>query len=393
MFWRLKLLLISMVRSILRRVVTKGLWFFDSKHMLVLVIVVMIRLVLYLQADKIGFAKGDLAGQEGDFVASIAEEPKEDHATVDVIFDGFVISGMSVEGRVISEIPRLPFKEYGMECQGYGVLSIPESFGDFDYREYLRHKGIYYVLDIKSITCLQVDSGAPIVRLRRRLVELKNHLIDRIEWVMPEPHSSLLAGVLFGEERVFTEGFSDALRITGTTHIVAASGYNVTLVVMLIDRILMWVRFKLRTRLTVSLVGIWIYSMMSGLSLSIVRASLMLSIVLLIKLMGIQKIFPYIVLLSVAVIVVFVPGALFSVSYQLSMLATLGLVYVHPMFTGDSDGNSERSFWKEYFLTTFVATLATAPVLLVTFGEISFLGLFANVLILPVLESTMLIGG
>lgn len=320
-------------------------------------------------------------------IGRIVDEPKEgsDDVRIRLRSEEYGVD-------LIIKTSRLPFKEYGMICSSFGSIERPRSDGDFNYARYLSHQGVHGVMDVREMRCSDEKPKKIPIKIRYLLIKMKNHLIDRIEQSMPEPSSSLLAGILFGEDRVFQDQFEESLRVSGTTHIVAASGYNVTILILLVDKLLPFL--PRRMRIVVGIGVIWCFTLLSGFSLSVLRATVMLSFVLVGKYLGVVIHLEYIILLMVAVFITVNPGSIFSLSFQLSLSATLGLLYLNPrLFARVVDGGRADGLMKEYLLTTISAILATAPILIYTFGEISLLGILANLFILPVLESTMLMGG
>lgn len=383
-FWKAKLV----------TVLSKLLMFFDNKHYVVVSVAIVIFSLRSLSESGVGEKYLALEKYNGEIVevsGVIVDEPKEDRADVQIVLDKILVDRERVgDLMLLIKAPRVPYKFYGDECEIVGRLEIPDvtDDSDFDYKKYLQRKGIYGVVEIDSITCIRPTNLPVVMLIRRSLVDLRFSLVDRIEMAIPEPQSSLLAGILFGEERVFEETFAESLRLSGTTHIVAASGYNVTLLANLTSRLLFFLHK--RWKIAGSFIVVWLFALFSGFSPSILRAVVMISIVLVMKIIGVQQDKLFGIILSVMLFAVFSPGVLWSLSFQLSFTATIGLIY----FTGllDFSEGPKSTFYSEYIVTTIVATISTAPVLIYNFGEISLIGIFANLLILPILESTMLIG-
>jgi competence protein ComEC len=211
---------------------------------------------------------------------------------------------------------------------------------------------------------------------------------------LPEPQDSLLIGILFGSERAFCEQFEEQLRVSGTTHIIAASGYNVTILILAISKILAFIKKK--QRLVISLFLIWIYCILSGLGASIVRATMMGSITILALLTGNVRNTHLLIPSGVFFLILFNPKMIFDVGFQLSILATLGLIYVLPsieeVFKRMDNLQSVPQFLEENLLGTISCTLSTLPISISIFGKLSLVSVFANVLVLPLTESTMLYG-
>lgn len=241
-------------------------------------------------------------------------------------------------------------------------------------------------MDYPKIECLQKNKG---FFLRRNLVNMKEKLIGLVEKSLKEPQSSLFVGILFGQERLFSKDFEKNIRIAGVSHIVAASGYNVTILLIVLNSIFKFLPKKVRIILSIAI--IWCFCLLSGVSPSIVRACIMASISLMGILLGRKNSIHITFLLCIFVFVVFKPKILLDVGFQLSVFATCGLIYLLPSITKSLKITGE-GFLKDTVLTTISCTLTTLPISILTFKTFSLWSVLANTLILPVVESTMLFG-
>jgi competence protein ComEC len=284
-------------------------------------------------------------------------------------------------------------------CNIYSRIEKPKNFDDFDYIRYLRNKNIYLKSsNIKINSCsnkIAIKKVSDIfLWLKRNLRILRIELTEQIERYLPEPQASLLIGILFGSERAFSDQFEEQLRISGTTHIIAASGYNVTILILACDKILNFIKKKYR--LLISFVLIWLYCILSGLGASILRATMMGSITILALLSGNVRNTHILVPSGVFLLLLIDPKIIFDIGFQLSILATLGLIYILPSIESVVEKifeiQSVPQFFEENLLGTISCTLSTLPISISIFGKVSLVSVFANVLVLPLTESTMLYG-
>ncbi len=289
---------------------------------------------------------------------------------------------------VLVQLPNFPRIGVGDVCKICGTISEPENFDDFDYKKFLMNKGVYGILESGSADCSLEKHRS----LKSVLYDIKKTLIQKLEKNMVEPQVSLLAGIIFGENRVFSEKFEQYLRNSGTNHIVAASGYNVTILILMVNKLFKFLNKKYKDIL--SLLVIWLFCIMSGMSASIIRASIMGSFTLLSSFLGRYHSIHRTFVMGIWLFVFISPAVVFDIGFQLSVAATLGLIYLSPSIKDflkkKRIKNSE--FFEEHMLSTISCTLFTLPVLVLNFGTFTCIGIFANVLILPVLESTMLWG-
>ena len=286
-----------------------------------------------------------------------------------------------------------PFQTFniGQRCFFYGNFVEPKNFSDFDYKKYLRGQSIYIIFEAISVECDSVSDVRYGFVIRNFLVDLKYYLISKVDTVLFEPQSSLLVGILFGQERLFSKNFEKAVRDSGVSHIVAASGYNVSILIVFANRTFSFLERKSKN--IIGLVVIWMFAMLSGLSASIVRACIMTSVSLIAVLFGRSNSIHIAIPFTVAIFLIFDRYILESVGLQLSLMATLGLVYLLPVFENVANSCFGKSdFLKGYVLPTMSCTIATMPVTLSVFNSFSVWSVLANTLILPVIEGTMLWG-
>jgi ComEC/Rec2-related protein len=289
--------------------------------------------------------------------------------------------------------------DIGDVCNTNLDIKLPENFSDFDYRSYLRNKNIYFTSpNIKIESCshkFAIKKPKDLfLELKRNLRKFRRSLSKTVEVNLPEPQASLLIGILFGSERAFCEQFEENLRISGTTHIIAASGYNITILILACSKIFSFIKKKYR--LILSLILIWFYCILSGLGASILRATMMGTITIFALLSGNVRNTHILIPTGVFFLLLFNPKILLDIGFQLSILATLGLIYVLPAIEDVIKRifkiKSVPQFFEENFLGTISCTLSTLPISILIFSKVSLVSIFANVLVLPLTESTMLYG-
>lgn len=284
-------------------------------------------------------------------------------------------------------------------CNVYTKLEQPENFDDFDYVRYLKNKNIY--LRSSRVEIEDCSHNYPIKKpsdiflwLKRGLRIFREDISKQVENNLPEPQASLLIGILFGSERAFSDKFEEQLRISGTTHIIAASGYNITVLIIASNKVLGFI--KKGHRLLISLLLIWLYCILSGLGASILRATVMGSITILALLSGSVRSTHLLIPSGILFLIFLTPKILFDIGFQLSILATLGLIYLLPSIEAFLERllniKGVPQFWEDNLLGTISCTLSTLPISISIFGKVSLVSVFTNMLVLPLTESTMLYG-
>lgn len=196
-------------------------------------------------------------------------------------------------------------------------------------------------------------------------------LVSIINRILPEPHAGLLAGLLFGTKTALSRELYDALVKSGTLHIVALSGMNISIVAGLMGKALTTVVSK-RLASLITLFGIVCFVAFVGPSASVVRAAIMGSISLLAVVSGRQywSIFSW--LLAVSTMLLINIQWLFDISFQLSALATLGIILF---------GKTEKNILLSDLRLTLAAQVFTIPLILFYFHRISLISPVSNVLI------------
>lgn len=269
----------------------------------------------------------------------------------------------------------------------------------FSYGDVLEIRGIIEksptgrlnIVSFPEITIIERGSGNI---LKGSLFKLRNSLISNLNEVLPPQHAALMSGLLFGERAEFTDEFKDAMRKSGTTHIVALSGYNVAIIGITLSAMLAYVVGR-RRAFYASLIAIPVFVIMTGAEASVVRAGIMGIILLLAERQSRLYSFRNAVVLTALVMLLINPRLLvFDIAFQLSFAALLGIVYLYPLFRKRFNISEREGIlgWRRNLFQTLSAQLAVAPIILTSFGYFSPTALFANVLILEFVPITMLFG-
>lgn len=209
---------------------------------------------------------------------------------------------------------------------------------------------------------------------------------------MPSPESDFLAGLLIGDQDKTSRTLTDIFRRAGISHIVAISGYNIALVIAALWSVLRYTPFGRRKSMWVLVGGTILFVCVTGASPSSVRAAIMGIAVLLAQYLGRSSHTITTLLFTGAVMVVVDPTLLlFNVGFQLSFLATLGLVALVPLLAFEG---RIPSLWglRDIAAQSIAAMIFTEPIILATFHTFSVVGLAANLAILPVIPIIMILG-
>ncbi|MBI2038665.1 MAG: ComEC family competence protein [Candidatus Niyogibacteria bacterium] len=322
----------------------------------------------------------------------IAQEPDERERATRLVILARELDGRAIgSGLVLATVGRFPEFSYGDIVELRGIVKTPENFDrDFDYRAYLAKDGILWEFYFPEIQKIGKANDAWI-RFRRALFAVKRAYLDRLGELMPEPNASLVGGLTVGARKAMPEDVLDDFRAAGVLHIVVLSGYNMTLIARMIAKIApSFIPYAFR--LSVGLAGIAVFALMAGASATVVRASLMAAILYVAGISG--RVYQAKIALVAAGILMlaFNPKLLrFDLSFQLSFLATAGLLWLAPTIEFLMRW-FPKFLGREYAVTTIAAQIAVTPLLLYSMGTISLSALPANILILLAVPPTMAMG-
>jgi competence protein ComEC len=132
-------------------------------------------------------------------------------------------SSIQVSGRILVRTSRFDVWAYGDRVLIQGFLETPPEFETFDYREYLARKDVYSIVSYASVKLIDSDQGKFIPGL---IYELRANALRTIKTIFPDPEASLLSGILVGMESGIPKQVQDDFNATGTTHIIAISGFK-----------------------------------------------------------------------------------------------------------------------------------------------------------------------
>jgi len=282
---------------------------------------------------------------------------------------------------------------YGDQVHAVGTLTKPKAFETdlgrvFDYQKYLQARGVSYTLSFAEVNVRSKDEGNPLIAA---LLRFKHAFMERTERIIPQPEAGLGEGLLLGVKQAMGEDLEEAFRTTGITHIVVLSGYNVMLVIVFVTYVLSFI-LPMRLRLVFGIGAVIAFALLVGLSATVVRASLMASLLLIAQATGRTYAVVRALIVTGLVMLLINPYLLvYDVGFQLSFIATLGLILFAPHIEKYVTFMPKIIGLRSFLTATLATQIFVAPLLLYQIGELSIVSVVVNVLVLPVVPVAMLL--
>ena len=290
---------------------------------------------------------------------------------------------MTHKEKILVTVGRYPEYKYGDELEIIGKLETPTIFDDFNYRNYLKKDGIYSVIYYPKIELLKSYRGPSSVF--SVIFNFKDKLRQGIYRFLSPPQSEILGAMILGDKNRMSQELKEKLNIAGVRHITAVSGLHVLILSGILMSLFLFLGFWRGQAFYISIIIIWLFIVLTGLQASGVRAGIMASLFLIGRKLGRQSFSSRSIIIAAGIMLVINPMLLFyDVGFQLSFLAASGII---------SLGSILKKWLKwDILVMTVSAYVFTPPILIYNFGQVSLIGLLANLLIVPVVYWIMILG-
>lgn len=334
------------------------------------------RVLLFVDSMQADVPLGEWVDLKGTIVEEVDERPDRKNLTLDTEY-----------GRIL--VKASPFQKvvYGETILVSGFLDFPLDEEGAAYARYLRLHGIAATLEAKKVDLLEEAN----LSFYGTLFSMKNWLQWEINRIYYEPEASFVSGLLLGSRKGIPEDLQMAFQRVGLTHIVAISGYNISLVIAAVFAIFSFV--PLKKRIYLSIFCITLFVVLVGASAAVVRAALMGSLAMVGLYSGRKTQALFALLWSAVVMTLWNPFILlYDIGFQLSFASTLGLLVWAPLFQKRIE-LKHGNFIVEAALLTLTAQIATFPFMVFYFGRVSLVAPLVNVVVAPFLPWSMLLSG
>ncbi len=318
--------------------------------------------------------------QEVKLQGQVVEPPEETDKSVKA-----VLKDEARGGKIILILKPFTKVKYGDRLSVSGKVSIPAQ----EYQNSLLVKGIVYEMAFPQIERAGPGKMDISMKIQNGLYSLRNRFEESINSIFPEPEASFLAGLLLGVKRNLPAWLTQDLKASGTTHLIALSGFNITVIIEALR--IIFRRRSAKLSFYIPLLVIFAFVVMTGSSSSVVRAGIMGAMMLLTYRVGRQSSAVMAIVITAAIMVFANPFILrFDAGFQLSFAAFIGIIYFAPMISMFLPLKHE--FAKEMLAMTLGAQIMAYPLILYYFGTFSIVSSAANLVVLPFIPFVMLLG-
>ena len=307
---------------------------------------------------------------------------------------GSIISDPEYSGRYSYFVLNLDYPGRGRVRVRSDAIISPRHGDNFSARGDWRWSGDKKETPLFLSQEAEISGGEMGFGWKGKLYSFKNHLTDKFRKYLGTDASALAAGITLGDTSGFSYELKEDMKKSGTTHLVALSGYNISLVVTLISYLFgLWLSRNKSFWMTVLV--ILIFTIMTGAASSVSRAAIMGVLVLLAGRVGRFYDPERAIIFAASTMLLFDP-LLFKndLGFTLSFLSFAGMAYLEPIFKRflGWDKLERISGWRENLLHTLSAQAAVLPLLMLYLGSFSPTSILANILVLSVTPFAMLLG-
>lgn len=326
----------------------------------------------------------------------IKSKPEIDFKKQRAVVETNTIDGQKVNPkiRILVDFPKYPVVSYGDEVTVSGAIQSPSAMTDYSYQKYLKKNLISGLIFQPTSVQKTGESGKLLIRMVRWFYMISSYFEQSLNMILPEPQASLASGLILGIKRNIPADLSDDLSKSGLTHIIALSGFNVTIIMKVISDLLRKPLGKKKTFILGVLLVI-IFVVMTGAASSVVRAAIFSTLIIYGATIGRKADQTNLMLLAALIMVLINPFVLVNdVGFQLSFLAFSGLIYISPLIrkaVSISKINNWPEAIKSPLIETLGAQIAVFPLIVYVFGRLSLIAPVANLIVLWIVPLAMLV--
>ena len=264
--------------------------------------------------------------------------------------------------------------------------------GHFDYLQYMQCHGftgeLYAYSNQWQWQTISLKELSMTDKLRLRFLTWRHQLLEHFrQQQMDEEAYGVITAMTLGDKTTLSKELKGTYSRVGASHILALSGLHLMIIYGVITLVIGWHRYHMATQI-ITVLAIWAFALLTGLSTSVVRSAFMISLYALLSL-GYRERMSVNTLAFVAIVLLIInPMAIYDLGFQLSFLAVLGILLIHPLINNLIAANVQQkhrwlsSAWG-LVTVSIAAQIATAPLVMYQFGRFSTWFLLSNFIVIP----------
>lgn len=284
--------------------------------------------------------------------------------------------------------------EYGREIRVRGTLNIPKGSTNpkgFSYRTYLSHNGISATLFARGYNIKLGDNNKGNIFIQTGLT-IRSRIVHVINQSLPPQQAGLLNGMLIGYKQDLTEEVEDAFSKSGLSHIMAVSGSNVAFIVLPLVFILGKLKVRRNYANIFIIAVLMLFILITGFEPSVLRAVIMAIVILTGQMLFKETEIFTSISFAALVLMLYNPGILFNIGFQLSFAATISLVLFYKYLKEILSFKFLPSFITDVLAATIAAQIGVLPITVFYFNKLSIVSIISNLLVVPLVEFITILG-
>lgn len=327
-------------------------------------------------------------GTESQFIITFTDQPNIDGNSLKGFIGSEKGERLLLRYKITTELEQEKLSQFlriGLSCPAEGTLQIPEknrNENSFDYQRYLFRQGTHWIFKADSISFQECKEGGNSILVSIRNLRLKG--IAYIREHFPEESSGFVTALIFGDQRYIDEGDLTNYQRLGLVHLLAISGLHVSFLTGMLFYIGIRVGITRERMMMAILLFLPVYMLLSGASPSVVRSCSMAMLFFLLLLFKKRISAGAAIGSTYLALLFFRPNMLYDIGFQLSFAVTFSIIMSSSIFLQ----YPKKSM--QLFILSSICQLAALPILLFHFFEVSLLGVFLNVLYVPLYSIILL---
>jgi competence protein ComEC len=299
-----------------------------------------------------------------------------------------VLSVAGYRQKILVQFFGAPNFEYGNTLFIIGKITAAKPFDDFDYPDYLAAKNIYAQIFYPQAFVLSKSKGNVVIYYG---LKIKHYLFEKIGKNLQKQQAGLLISLISGNKDFLDPADVQAFNATGIAHIIAVSGFKLTLIFISLEALVGVI--SRRKILVLSIFFAACYLIMTDFAPAVMRAIIMSAVFFGAKLSGRQyRTLPALLLTAVILLAANPLIIKYDIGFILSFTGILGIIFFGPLLHQALHKIPAKFGLKEIFISTLAAQIATAPIIAYFFHQFAIVGPLTNLILIPLLGPTIIAG-